>query len=321
MYSQVNASEAFTRQVSTNPNDPDSDVPGMYDANILFPPYPRVSVNEFNSISVWYDSDANELNGYDEHYIEATSHDGRAWSHNSLFNSSPGREVTGGYHGFSVPKVTQSAVSPHFAGRNGKLRDFDGRTHYVDVPFFTVGLRPACLVTINTAPCDPEAPEIEYKRTELSDYIGPRMSNDKVKLFYADDTVQMAWWHTAPDPLSDSVYGRVDYIVRYALLLREATRLNVIRLQNRAAGNFLPCTADPVTGTFACLYQTYEGGQRAIMVFDEGGDGTFDEVELGPSRDVGVVTGRQSLNVRNDILSFVGGKSAGTLHVTIGRLD
>ena len=318
MYSQVNGSEAFTRQVSTNPNDPDSDVPALYDAYILFPPYPRVSVNEFNSISVWYESDANKLNNYDDHHIEATSHDGRAWSHKSLFNTSGGRELSVDIGGYSVPKVTRSVVSPHFAGTSGKLRNFDGRTHYVDVPFFTVGLRPACLVTINTAPCDPEVPEIEYKRTEMSDYIGPDMRNEEIKLFYADDTVQMAWWHSDTDPLSDST-DRVQYIVHYGLLLREATRLNMIRLKNYAAGNFLPCTADPVTGTFACLYQTYEGGQRAIMVFDEGGDGTFDEVELGPSRDVGVVTGRQSLNVRNNVMSFVGG--APELHVTIGRLN
>jgi len=318
MYSQVSATGAFTRQVSTNPDNPASDVPGVYDSYILFPPYPRVSVNELDSISVWYPSDANELNGYDEHYIEATSHDGRAWSHKSLFNTGAGRELSVDIGGFSVPKVTRSAVSPHFAGTSTKLRDFDGRTRVVDVPFFTVGLASSCLVTVNDEPCDPEAPEIEYERTEMADYVGPDKGNEEVKLFFADDTVQMAWWHTGNHPVSGE---RVHYIVRYALLLRETTRLNVIRLQHDAAGNFLPCTADPVTGTFACLYQTREGGQRAILVIDLDGDGAFDEVEVGRSGDVGVIMGRQSLNLRNNVGSFVGATSDGTLYVTMGRLQ
>ena len=282
MYSKVSASETLTEQVSTNPTNPASDAPGLYDAYLLAYRYPRVSINEFNSISVRYPSDSNELNGYDQHYIEATSHDGRAWSHKSLFNSAGGSGLVPSIDGFSVPKVTQSAVSPHFADfQFGAFREFEGRTEVVDIPFFTVGLRPTCLVTINAEPCPPDTPDIEYKRTEMSDYVGPDTGNDEVQLFYADDTVQMAWRHSDIEPVTDS---RVHYIVRYGLLLREKTRLNVIRLQHRPAGNFLPCTADRVTGAFACLYQTYEGGQRAILVLDWDGDGTFEEVEVGRIR-------------------------------------
>ena len=317
MYSQASESGAFTRQVSTNPEDPASDASGMYDADILAYRYPRVSVNEFDSISIHYPADANEITDYDQYFVEATSHNGRTWSHKKLFES--GGELYVSISGFSVPKVNRSAVSPHFAGiRSGAFREFDGRTEVVDIPFFTVGLRPTCLVTVNDEPCDPEPAEIEYERTEVTGYIGPNTGNKEAQLFFADDTVQMVWWHSDIDPLSDD---RVHYIVRYGLLLREATRLNVIRLQHRAAGNFLPCTADPVTGAFACLYQTYEGGQRAILVLDHDGDGAFDEVEVGQSGDVGVVMGRQSLNLRNNVGSFVGATSDGTLYVTMGRLQ
>ena len=320
MYSQVSESGVFTRQVSTNPEDPASDASGMYDADILAYRYPRVSVNEFDSISIHYPADENDLTDYDQYFVEATSHNGRGWSHKRLFFSGGGSELIPGIDGFSVPKVNRSAVSPHFAGIDlSAFREFDGKTEVVDIPFFTVGLHPTCLVTVNDELCDPEPAEIEYERTEVTGYIGPETRNEDVQLFFADETVQMAWWHRDLDPLSDSVFDSVHYIVRYGLLLREATRLNMIRLQHRAAGNFLPCTADRVTGAFACLYQTYEDGTRAIMVFDEDGDGTFDEVELGKSRDVGVVMGRQSLNVRNNVISFVGG--ARELHVTMGRLD
>ena len=188
----------------------------------------------------------------------------------------------------------------------------------MDIPFFTVGLRPACLVAVNAEPCPPDIPDVEYERTEMTAYVGPDKSNEEVKLFFADDTVQMAWWHGDNDPVSGE---RAYYIVRYALILRESTRLNVIRLQHRPAGNFLPCTADPVTGTFMCLYQTYEDGQRAVLVVDHDGDGVFDEVEVGRSGDVGVIMGRQSLNLRSNAWSFVGATSDGTLFVTMGRLQ
>ena len=259
-----------------------------------------MSVNELNTISVWYESAGHRLNDYSEHYIEATSHGGSVWSHRRLFNTSDDALLEPDSDGFSVQKVTQSTVSPHLAAIS---------PGGYSTPFFTVGLS--------------HAPYIEYKRTELgygnSGFVLDSTYNVGAQLFYADDTVQMAWYHYGDE---DSVVGggplAGPHIIRYGLRLREATLLSLIGLQqDRSYGTFLPCTADRVTGAFACLYQTNEGGPRAILVHDDDGSGAFGEVELGRSDEVGVAMGRQSLNLRNNVGSFVGATSNGTLHVTV----
>ena len=325
MYSQIGPQGTFTRQISNNPTDPSANNadPDAQFEGFLYKPV--IQVEEHGKrIAVYYESMAGFM-------IEAESEDGKYWEHRRVFKpeNHGGPNLVFFDSSFQMPSlalpvptiVTPLSPPPHIFGGSWS-KYVDGS--YNTVPIYIVGSVPAFA---GARPEDKDGVDdlIYHSRTEIDEAEGVDGFNywwrmNSLQMYLVGEETQMSWHWTEGDNEThyDDLVGR---IARYRIDGQVAYEiLDDIRLRQRPR-LYVSCDAESVTARFVCIYRTghYERA-RYVLVFDEDGDGTFEEVEIPGSDDIQGMR-ESTLSIRVNKISFVArDRDSRGLKVVVGHL-